>query len=492
MPGRPARVCVIGLDAADAGLVERWSRQGLLPTLAALAREGEWITLRHRGEIGSGAVWPSIYTGAHPGRHGLCHTVGLRPGTWTLEPMRPDAAPVPPLWAVLDAAGLRSVVVDVPLSPSTRPFRGGQIADWGTYERLGRPRSLPPALLDEVVARWGPYPGERDLSRNPPLGDRQLARARARLRAGVAAKGRMLRWLAAHRPWDFFFGVFGEPHAAGHYFWHLEAPGAASRPPDARGGDTPVREIYRAVDAELGRIVETLDLATTAVLVVSGQGMGPNGGAAHLLGPVLAALGLQVPPAGARRGLVRRLRDACPAGLRTAVSGCLPRGVRTSMSGYWLADSADTARSRAVALPTDQLGRVRVNLAGREPAGLVAPGREYDELCAAIAGALERLVDPRTGRPVVREVFHTDRTFPGPESHRLPDLYVRWHDGDGPVEAVWSEEVGTVAGRWTDPRSGNHHPEGFAILFGAGARRGRRTDGHLLDVAPTVLDWLGL
>jgi predicted AlkP superfamily phosphohydrolase/phosphomutase len=483
------RVCVIGIDAAEEALVERWCAEGVLPTLDRLRRTGVSIPLRNAEANPSGSVWPTIYTGTPPGHHGMVHPVGIVPGTLTLRSVVPEECPEPPVWSRLAGAGLRSIVVDVPFAPLGGDDESVHIVDWGAYERPWPARSWPGGALAEVVRHAGPYPVQRDLSRNPAASESERWRDHAQLVAGAAVKGAALRWLARQRPWEFFMAMFTEAHAVGHHFWGLEA--AARAPRHRRASRNPVRDVYRAIDVELAKLLDVLDLTTTTLIVMSGHGMGRNVHGWHLVGPWLRSQGLLVAPPPTAGSILGRLRGACPAWMRRSVSRRLPHTLRTSMSQYWLAGGLDGRRARAFALPSDQLGFVRLNVAGREPEGPVRGEREYEALCETITASLRRLVDADSGRPVVRNVFHTDRTFPGPERHRLPDLLVSWTD-DGPIEAVRSEDGTIVTERSPDPRSGNHRPDGFAIVCGAGAPSERVGVGHLLDLVPTVLTRFGL
>ena len=56
-------VFLIGLDSADFYLVEKWASEGLLPHLQALIAEGSWGRLQSTADVGSGTVWPSLFTG---------------------------------------------------------------------------------------------------------------------------------------------------------------------------------------------------------------------------------------------------------------------------------------------------------------------------------------------------------------------------------------------------------------------------------------------
>ena len=63
-----ARVLVIGLDAAEATLLERWSSEGRLRTIAALTERGSTWRLGNPLETLPGAIWPEITTGRSAGR----------------------------------------------------------------------------------------------------------------------------------------------------------------------------------------------------------------------------------------------------------------------------------------------------------------------------------------------------------------------------------------------------------------------------------------
>ena len=74
-----------------------------------------------------------------------------------------------------------------------------------------------------------------------------------------------------------------------------------------------------------------------------------------------------------------------------------------------------------------------------------------------------------------------------------PDLIV--HFGD----LLW-RSVGTIGGdegvhtfeNDTGPDDANHAQDGLFILAGAGIPAAGRVDAHLLDIAPTVLELLGI
>ncbi len=67
----PARVVVIGLDAAEATLIEEWVAAGHLPNIARLRRGGVVLKLGNPMETLPGAIWPEICSGRSSGKVGL-------------------------------------------------------------------------------------------------------------------------------------------------------------------------------------------------------------------------------------------------------------------------------------------------------------------------------------------------------------------------------------------------------------------------------------
>ena len=64
------KLLFVGLDSADPTLIHRWAAAGHLPCLHKLTTEGAWANVTVPPGFSNGCVWPSLYTGVNPGRHG--------------------------------------------------------------------------------------------------------------------------------------------------------------------------------------------------------------------------------------------------------------------------------------------------------------------------------------------------------------------------------------------------------------------------------------
>src|SRR5262249_35046801 len=119
------------------------------------------------------------------------------------------------------------------------------------------------------------------------------------------------------------------------------------------------------------------------------------------------------------------------------------------------------------------VGGIRLNLAGREPAGLLSPGSAR-EFCESLTHDLLEIVDADSGHKVVERVIRTADLFRGEYLHHLPDLLVAWSDarplgsmttgnGRGAHGRLSSRQIGTVPGKNRYCRRGSHRRGGLCV-----------------------------
>jgi predicted AlkP superfamily phosphohydrolase/phosphomutase len=480
----PTKILVIGLDAAEPSLLEGWSASGHLPALHAFGGTALHARTENAPGIYTGAVWPSLSTALSPGRHGRYYYRQIRTGTYDVVPFPADEVHGEPFWQVLARAGRRCAIVDVPKSPLGEIGDGLQICDWAAHDPENPPASRPEAMMRSVIERFGADPvGACDLH---DAGAESLARLRDRLTARARAKAALSAELLARGDWDLFLTVFAESHCAGHHFWHVHDP----RHPDhdaavaAALGD-PLRDVYSALDAAIGSLVAQAGPDTTVVVLTS-HGMGAHYDGTSLLDEVLRRIdGVAAPRRSAAVEHARRLWRRTPASVRRPIQGLADRF-------YHAATSAVPDGRRFFAVPTnDNCGGIRLNLAGREPNGIVRRGADEDAACAELAKELSALVEAESGRPVVREVLRTRDVFSGEHLDDLPDVLVRWHR-DAPIDGVTSARVGRIRGAHVGNRTGDHRAAGALWVRRPGLAPGPHPPVSVLDVAPTIATLLGV
>ena len=515
MAQAPAKVIVLCFDGASPVLLKQWAADGTLPNIHSVMQRGLVAdTLSVEGFF-IGSTWPSLYTGSTPARHGLHYLVQLVPGTYRLErPADGRLIDGEPFWTTLSRAGRRVAVLDVPLSRVDTAINGIQVVEWGGHDSLYGFHAWPAVLEQTIPADFGEYP----LGPSCDAAHRSAADYLSfteTLISGVRAKTRLTKHFLAQGGWDLFIQVFTEAHCAGHQCWHLHDPAhpAHDAATAALTGD-PLRRVYTAIDASVGEILD--EAGNALVVLVNEHGMSYWYGAQFLLRDILFRLGVASPPpelparpVGARSAAVAAARwtwRRLPASFRTKLVPLRDRLVGT-------ADAADPQPTIGVDEETSRcfvlnnglaVGGVRLNLAGREPRGVVKPGAEADAFCDWLSRELLAIVDERTGRPLVRRVLRTAAIYNGPRLDALPDLLVEWSDdvptgslllagGAAATVRAHSAAIGVVEGANDFGRTGEHRREGLLVVAGQGVRPGLlKRVVSILDIAPTIATILGV
>lgn len=141
------------------------------------------------------------------------------------------------------------------------------------------------------------------------------------------------------------------------------------------------------------------------------------------------------------------------------------------------------------------LGGIYLNLKGREGAGILEEGSaEAERVRRAIQDGLSGVPDAATQQPAIRNVSRREDLYSGAYASTAPDLLVNFHRG---FRVSWQTAVGGFAGQLIEDNtrrwSGDHivDPESVpGILFMN--RAARRSNARIVDLAPTVLDYLGV
>jgi len=482
------RLLVLGADALDKDLVLRWADDGTLPTFRRLLATGAWGITDSPPGLFVGAVWPSFWTASSPARHARYCFEQLRPGTYEKVRIHPTDTQVPPFWEALSNAGRRVALLDVPKTYVSKGLNGVQVVDWGTHDPdFEGPLTWPESLAEDLVARFG-----RDAVGNCNAHGRagEYATLRDQLVARVATRGRLISDVVTREDWDCVVAVFSESHCVGHQCWHVHDTSHPRHDPAvAESVGNPMRDVYRAIDAEIGRLIDTVGPGTD-VIVFGSHGMRSHFDATFLLDEMLLRIeNPKVTPAvrtsKKKRPLAKRLWAKMPSPLRRALSPFKePAKARLGLQG--------PATRLCFAVPNnDAYGAVRINLAGREPAGRVSAD-QLDAYLASLTADLKSFVNLDTGEPLVRGVMRASEFYRGPNMAHLPDLMIEWNR-DTPVERIHSPKTGEIRGAYTKCRTGDHSPLGIFFAAGSGVAPGPLTgEFTVMDYGPTVAERLGV
>ncbi len=443
------KVAVIGLDCCEPSLVfDRW--RGDLPNLSRLMQGGMHGYLESCLPPITVPAWTCMTTGKDPGTLGVYgfrnrrdHGYnGMRTAT-SLDVREPR------LWDFLGRAGLKTIAVGVPQTfPIVRPPNGCMVTCFLT-PTIESDYTHPPGLKREIAQLVGEY-----MVDVPEFRTDDKDRLKEQVYTMTDRRFKVCRHLLHTRPWDLFFMVEIGVDRIHHGFWRFMDPEHHGYTP-GNPYEHVIHDYYVHVDGLIGQLLEEMDLARTAVWVVSDHG------SKRLEG------GLCFNDWLIRQGLlVMKEPVTTPQPFR-------PENVDWSRTQVWGEGG--------------YFGRCFINLEGREPAGTVPPAR-YEALRDELIEKLEALPGP-DGRPLGTRVYKPETIYRAVNGVS-PDLIVifgdlRWRS----VGTIGNPDIYTREND-TGPDDANHSQQGLYILSHRSLRPGRR-DASIYDVAPTILKMMG-
>lgn len=405
---------VLGLDAAGPRSMSEALAAGRMPTVAQLLTGGCTTTPTGHEFLAEHGVWVSLTSGIPRREHGYYWFNQLEPGTYQIRPFNARNINARPFWHLFANTQRPVAIFDVPDTDPHSELAGVQLTNWTIHDPHGAPAAHPASLLQH----FGP---PTVIHENPEATLAEDQRTFQTLLQRVHQKSRLIApLLKKHQP-HLTFLVYGETHTGGHQFWRYQQDPTSPL-------HTAILDLYAAIDESLAHLLTTY--ATPPNIAILGSvGMHTEWPAAAFLKDFCRLTGFATPPPPTSSTSLHPLsiaRQLIPETLRNRLSEFLPQSTRSQLFAQKFATTYDWSRTRLFPLPAFYMGLLRVNLAGREPQGIVEPGAEYAALLDEATGEVHRLIDPLTNSPAVAQVHRTADIFgPGPH-HRLPDLFVEW------------------------------------------------------------------
>ncbi len=258
--------------------------------------------------------------------------------------------------------------------------------------------------------------------------------------------------LLKNHPWDLFFMHAHTPDHAYHAFINKLEPGVCKdQEVLSKFLDTECR-FYQSLDRMIGKILQVIG-EDTLVMITSDHGAVPTEGMLD---------------EGFERFDCQRVLDE--AGLT---------GYKKDENGNNL---IDWSKTRAIC---QRSVYIYINLKGRDPHGIVEPGKECEELKDKIIALLSEYKDPGTGKhPIALALKKEDARIIGLYGDRVGDI----------VYGVRPEVSGEHGRQLTTGEYGMGSMKGLLIMAGPGIKKGfslKRTV-WLTDIVPTLCCLLDL
>lgn len=468
------QVLAFAVDAAEPTLIRKMIEQNEMPALKSLLSQGKWMSVKSPADIGSGSVWVSFLTGEDPAVHGIY-------GEWCWESermgiRRVTARQLSPFWKKMSANGSTFGVLDVPFMPLVGLSRGFEVSEWGPHDLLEGRAEAAPKPVEKLLSDHEAHPLSYDrLDAGGPDDYENLERLVSASLEGIRLRGSLAQTLLAETRPNISLIAFTEIHHAAHFLWHTVEPEHPVYSKKLFGDLSPMepalKEIYREVDRQIGTLIETFGEQAT-VVVFSLHGMQPCHGVPAFLSPLLCEKGYARLADWNSQSWTERMialiagaKRRSPTALRKLYYRTVPATTTQRLARPTMMPAYDWSQTRAFSLPSDQHGWIRINLKGREVAGIVS-AVEYEKLCTELEQLIRSLTSD-DGKPLAREVIRTAERVEDALELRLPDLVVHWEDEvfRAPLHIKGSSVVSEPVGR---KFNGQHALDGFCILRGNG------------------------
>ena len=502
-----SRVWIVGLDGATLDLIEPWANQGKLPHLKRMMQTGVWGVLRSTVPPTSPVAWTSFMTGKNPGKHSVFGFREYDPAGYEESPSFVNSRSIQAetIWEILSRHGKRVGSVYVPLTYPPTQVDGIMVSGF-LAPRSSAPFTHPPELQDEVreTDLWIEYMRENRASSDPGLLDKsQWLRTFRRL--FEATRDITLR-LLDRDAYDVFMILLPFTDGVSHYFWDDIDPDHPDYSEEgAQQYGSAILEFYQRCDRLLGEVWDRAD-EETLLLVVSDHGQGrrceyyvrfnnwlreqgwltPHKESPNPVTRLLKQMGidnLRIRRAMERLGVMHHFREVLPK-IPPAVKQQLPRTAATLVDVDW-----SLTQAYYVSLGNYPWHGICINTSGAKRCGIVHPGQQYDRLRQDIADRIEGIVDPQTGKQMVSRLYMREELYAGPHTNRAPDIVFSTHSQYRGTPAMGPEFITRMGPtKW----SGTHRIDGVWLATGPGLRSGERLRADLIDIAPTVLAYLGL
>jgi len=508
------RVLVIGLDSATPDLLMKWVREGKLPTFAELIDNGVFGKLKSTIPPVTCPAWLSFMTGKNPGKLGIFDFVERVPGTYDIRVVNFQSIPSKSLWDIIGEGGKKVGVFNVPTTFPPKKVNGFIVSGWPIPQ--GASFSYPSDLQSKLgmfmagqegpertimMATWRWFAGEDDYLKG--------------LYRFTEREVEATKYLMNNYDWDFFMTVFTCMDPLQHFFWkHMDPDHPLHDSDEAQKYGDEILRFYQRVDEIIREMLDDVS-DDTRVIIMSDHGAAPLQNLFNI-NDWLGREGFLVTRG--KRGFLS-LSSLFKALLKRAVNqvtnlaymlGLLKVYYFVTDNSHYLRALAWRVRAQTGVIPTDlgsleemnvdwsrtkaysfgsgNVGKIYINVKGKEPQGIVEPGQEYEELRNQLIKELRNLKDPRTSRKIDVTIFKKEEIYHGQYLKQAPDIVFFMNEFRTGIDPTFGHDGYFTFDLSSAHDNARHKMDGVLIMTGPEFRKGEEiSQAEIIDLAPTIL-----
>ena len=502
MPQQGQKVFIISLDGATWDVLRPLMAQGYLPNLRSVMQSGVSANLESVIPPVTASAWTSFMTGKNPSKHGIFDftSFDLRNYRWGINTAQQIQSKT--IWQILSEQGKRVVVVNLPYTYPPYEINGVMVSGWDAPS--GQTNfTYPQSVRNDILQMFPDYSSNLWVSEfRPQQSEEHFRQFTAKLIRGFEQGAGLASHLMDAQAWDVFMVHFQQTDWIQHKLWDYIEEGCKN-PDDKSPKVEAVRNCYKRFDDLVGTLLKKVAPENPLTILLSDHGFGRHMGAIcpnyylHDWGYYQLREESQDSLQGVKNFLRKSpLRGVYKAAVKakSALEGKEPPSQEHSS---W-ADSTtaviahrgeniEWAKTKVATIWAYKAAFLFVNLVGRSSQGVVQPGAEYESLVTELISKFRDVRHPKTGEPLFTRVARGSEVYPRSQDDiQLPDVVLIPQEGYGFAFSV-SDAPPQIS------TEGGHRPSGVIMMKGAGLKQpGEHFRPNLIDVAPTVLHFLGL
>ena len=486
------KTLIIGLDGATFDIINPWLRQGELPTLANLVKNGCYGFLQTVFPPLTAPAWSSFLTGKNPGKHGIYDFLYRENDKYSTVPNSRLTRRAKDFWEFFNAHGLSTGLINIPMTYPPGRVRGYMLTGIMTPRGESAENinyTYPESLKYEIRDKCGNY----IIHPKVPYRKGKAKEVYDDLVADLRIKSKTIRYLMEEYPTDLTMFVIGGTDKILHDLYHLIDPKHFRYDyNEAENDKNLVLDYYKKVDSEIGSIIEDFCNSDTLVVIMSDHGSGPVYKWVYLNNWLLKEgyLMLKKNPYVLAKHFLFML-GITPVNIYQLLSkfgfskSVLSFQEREKLiNRFFLSwDDIDWGKTRAYS--QGHIGQIYINKKGREPQGIVTENR-YDSLRKEIEDRLLTLRDGN-GIKVVEKILNKKEQYHGKFQDRSADIIFMPHR----LEYIALGTSAFASHRVIEHSFGNtgdHRMNGMFIMRGKGIKKNCLIEGAtIVDVVPNLL-----
>jgi len=473
------KVLIIGMDGFTWDIGKNLMAKGVMPNLARLVEQGCHGILRSVIPSETAPAWSSFQTGCRPGKTGIFTFHRYDPAQKRLRFNNYTDIAVPTLWELASRAGKKVVAVNFPLTSPPPEIHGVMI-----------PGLLCPGLSAQTVRPSGIYEKyiacERDYKivdtapyhSVPTFVDHQILTERTRLKVGLN--------LMKDFDWDIFGFEIQSSDRIQHYLWSaLDSDMPGYNQEDQKE----VFRFYRSCDEIMGELIKAAGSGVLTMLV-------SDHGFTSLKGVFNSNVWLK------QNGYLNLLKKRQWIETKNRLKQRIPL-LRLLARWYGSIKQLGKARVEPEQETLTHLSNmIDVEKSSAFSIGVIAgmlylnvPGDQRSQLAQEITRALLDEYGPGSSCPVIAGISKVNEAFSGMNAVGcFPDLVLEFYEGF----FAYVLPIGSAIVTKPDTSKsginflGTHSQRGVFLAHGMAVKPGIRWDGEIVDIAPTVLGYLGI